>query len=211
MSLKRDKLKCPTWKNVLSQELFCLWEQQLVVDSEIVTFSVKCQSIILNKYQTYLTVTLIWNAALSKSLHRKIYEYVREVVTIHKNHNHEKYFPELHFSIWYLFTVSVCNLVCSENHLSAKVILPKKWIILHFKPALTLIITHHHLPKSVVFLKNSANFIYFFAIINQEGFAIFFKDISEKLLLSKSYNLKKGYLDVFYLDVHSIWETNIKL
>ena len=163
------------------------------------------------KYQTYLTVTLIWNAALSKSLHRKIYEYVREVVTIHKNHNHEKYFPELHFSIWYLFTVSVCNLVCSENHLSAKVILPKKWIILHFKPALTLIITHHHLPKSVVFLKNSANFIYFFAIINQEGFAIFFKDISEKLLLSKSYNLKKGYLDVFYLDVHSIWETNIKL
>ena len=106
------------------------------------------------------------------------YEYVREVVTIHKNHNHETYFPELHFSIWYLLTVSVCNLVCSENHLSAKVILPKKWIILHFKHALTLIITHHHLPKSVVFLKNSANFIYFFAIINLEGFAIFFKDIT---------------------------------
>lgn len=70
-----------------------------VVDSAILTFSVKCQNIILNKHQTYLTVTMIGNAAFSKSFHRKIHEYVNEVVTIHKNQNHKKYFLELYFSI----------------------------------------------------------------------------------------------------------------
>ena len=68
-----------------------------VVDSAILTFSVKCQNIILKKYQTYLTVALIWNganlkAAFSKSLHQKIHEYVTEVVTIHKNQYHKKCF-----------------------------------------------------------------------------------------------------------------------
>ena len=98
--MERDKPTCSVCKNMLSQDLFCL----RVVDSAILPFCVTRLNIILKKYQTDLTVTLTGNdvslkAAFSKSLHWKMHEYIRELVAIHKNHNHKKHFLELQLLI----------------------------------------------------------------------------------------------------------------
>ena len=113
--MKRDKPTSPVCKNVLSQEVFCLRVTTWEIDSTSLPFCVVCLNIILKKHQTDLTITLIGNcvngkAAFSNSLHCKIYEHVREVVTIHKNNNHKKHFPELHFSISNIFSLPAYNL-----------------------------------------------------------------------------------------------------
>ena len=69
-------------------------QEATLTNSTILTFSVTRQNIIRKKYQTDLSITLIGNgvhlkAAFSKCLHWKIPQYVREVVTIHRNLNHE--------------------------------------------------------------------------------------------------------------------------
>ena len=69
---------------------------------------------------------------------------------------------DLLFQLWkiWLSDVSLQLKVFSENPWSARVILPKKWIILHFKHTLKLITVHRHLFKCAAFLKNSTNFIF---------------------------------------------------
>ena len=148
-----------------------------IIDSAVLPFCVACQNIILKKYQTDLTVTLIENgiklkAAVSKSSHWKIHKHLKEVVTIHKNHNHKKLFLGLHFrsNTFLLSQFPIKNY--SESSVSAEVIVPKKWIILHFRPTLKLIITHHHLSKFVVFLKHSTKTFFFSDINRQVNFYI---------------------------------------
>ena len=144
-------------------------------------------------------------------MHRKIHEHVREVVTIHKNYNRKKYFLELHFfDLIVIYCFSLQLKVFSENPLSARVILPKKMNHTSFQ---TYFKANYHASPFIQMCCILEKFdkFYFFATINQEEFAIVFKENSENLSLSKSDNLKKDYLDVFYLDVHRIWETNIKL
>ena len=102
-----------------------------IIDSAILPFCVACQNIVLKKYQTELTVTLIENrvklkATVSKSSHWKIHKYLREVVTTHKNHNHKKLFLGLHFQSDSFSSSQFAIKNYSESSVSAEVIVPKK-------------------------------------------------------------------------------------
>ena len=98
--------------------------------------------------------------------------YVREVLTIHTNHNHTHTHTHTHihthtqsksraafFDPILLHCVSLQLKFYSEYSLSAKVIVKKNksyFILTYFK-----IITHSHLPKFAIFLKNSTKTFFF--------------------------------------------------